>query len=306
MAVQTKIDKWLIDKWLGDFVETERLPQSYAALARDHFLPLADQLKQSFQGDTTIIGVNGAQGTGKTTFAKLLCAYWTKFCDLRGTQISLDDFYLTKAERAQRAKDIHQLFATRGVPGTHDVDLAQFTLTGLKALKAGERLAIPSFDKAIDDRRPKSDWPTTQGAQDFIIFEGWCVGSRPVSEAALTQPINALEQAQDKDGIWRKASNAYLGQDYQILFALVDKLIFLKAPDFETILGWRAEQEEKLAQTAGANKSHVMPRQEIENFIQYFERVTGENLRVLPESANYVFEFDRAHGIVDTCFKSDD
>ncbi|MEP3891896.1 MAG: P-loop NTPase fold protein [Hellea sp.] len=288
-----------VQKWLEEFIEAERLPQSYAAIAQDHFLPLADHLAKYLKQKPTIIGVNGAQGTGKTTFAKLLGGYWTKVCGLNGTQISLDDFYMTRAEREARAQNIHPLFATRGVPGTHDTDLALSTLRGLKALKTGDSLALPSFDKAIDNRKTKPDWTAANGSQDFIIFEGWCVGSRPVSEAALKTPINELEKKHDPKGQWRAAVNDYLAQDYQTVNALIDTLIVLNAPDFETVLAWRQEQEEKLALTAGPHRPHIMSPNQIENFIQYFERITRENLRILPQLADYVFGFDHGHRVIE-------
>ena len=42
---------------------------------------------------------------------------------LRAAILSLDDIYLSGADRLQRANTIHPLLATRGVPGTHDVGL---------------------------------------------------------------------------------------------------------------------------------------------------------------------------------------
>jgi len=172
--------------WVQHFIESEKLPPSFAALANDYFIPFAQQLVKSVelsrrQGVTFVIAVNGAQGTGKTTFAKFLSSYFRGFHGLNGADISLDDFYLTRAERRQRADEIHPLFLTRGVPGTHDTSLALSTINNLKNLESDETLALPSFDKAKDERKSQIDWPAVKGIQDFIIFEGWCVGSQPVS-----------------------------------------------------------------------------------------------------------------------------
>ncbi len=290
-------------QWLERFIKAEQLPDSYASLALDHFLPLAKHLipiinARRADGAPFVLGINGAQGTGKTTFAKLLIGYWTEICELNGSQISLDDFYLTREERKARADKVHALFATRGVPGTHDVDLAINILTRLKVLRDGEVLSLPRFDKALDDRRPEAAWPKALDAQDFIIFEGWCVGARPVSESELEMPINRLEAEQDREGLWRRVVNQNLAGNYQRLWSLIDRLVFLKAPDFETVLNWRIKQERHLARISGPDASHMMSDREVAKFIQFYERITKESLKTLTEAADYLFEFDRKHGVV--------
>jgi D-glycerate 3-kinase len=289
--------------WVRNFIEAERLPPTYQSVADDFLIPFAKHFVQPIkqhraEGAPMVIGVNGAQGTGKTTFAKFISAYLTDFHGLNGIQISLDDFYCTRGEREQRARDIHPLFLTRGVPGTHDTKLAISTLNGLKTLQSEETLALPSFDKASDDRKPKRDWPDAKGEQDFIIFEGWCVGSHPIPVSELKTPINELEENDDAQAIWRTAVNQFLGGDYQCLFSLIDVLIYLKTPDFETVLQWRTEQEIKLNQSAGPDKTNIMSPDAIANFIQHFERITRNDLRCLPPIVDYVFEFDRGHQIV--------
>ncbi|MEP4051306.1 MAG: P-loop NTPase fold protein [Litorimonas sp.] len=288
--------------WINGFIETERLPHSYVDLARNYFIPFADHLVTSIQrrpreGTSLFIGVNGAQGTGKTTFAKFLSSYLIAFHDLNGSHISLDDFYLTRAERQERASEIHPLFLVRGVPGTHDTALAISTFEKLKTLKRDEEMILPSFDKANDDRKPEEHWPKAMGVQDFIIFEGWCVGSRPVPVSELSASINVLEKIEDPQGIWRNAVNDYLVQDYQKLFSFIDELIFLKAPNFTVVLEWRREQEEKIA-AQHSGQSQIMSNDEVARFIRYFERITKDNLERLPSIADTVFEFDSTHQII--------
>jgi hypothetical protein len=58
-----------------------------------------------------VLGVSGAQGSGKTTFTGQLASCLAE----RGfavATLSLDDFYLTQVERAALARDKHPLFAT--------------------------------------------------------------------------------------------------------------------------------------------------------------------------------------------------
>ncbi len=70
----------------------------------------------------TVIGIAGAQGSGKSTLVRDL-AERLAGDGLRVATLSLDDLYLTRAVRQDLAARVHPLFATRGVPGTHDVAL---------------------------------------------------------------------------------------------------------------------------------------------------------------------------------------
>src|SRR5690606_19619873 len=149
--------------------------------------------------------------------------------------LSIDDLYLRRAERAELARTVHPLLRTRGVPGTHDVALG---LEAIAALERGEAAALPRFDKAADDRADEADWSRAAAGTRLLIVEGWCVGARPQAEAALTEPVNALERADDADGVWRGFANAALGGAYQRLFARLDRLVLLAAPGFEVVRRW--------------------------------------------------------------------
>ena len=92
------------------------------------------------------------------------------------TVLSLDDFYLTKAERESLAQRVHPLFATRGVPGTHDLALLRRTV---KALQNGDDIALPVFDKAADDRTNMVRRSHGGAPTQIVLLEGWCVGIPP-------------------------------------------------------------------------------------------------------------------------------
>lgn len=139
-----------------------------------------------------VLGIAGAQGSGKSTVAGVLAERH------RCPVLSLDDLYLDGAKRTALAKRVHPLFRTRGVPGTHDVALG---LRTIDALGKPGTTALPRFDKARDEPvTPEA----TAGAADLLIFEGWCLGARPQGPAALGRPINDLEARDDRDGTWHR------------------------------------------------------------------------------------------------------
>ena len=69
------------------------------------------------------VGLAGGQGTGKTTISSIIKIILEKYFKLKVFKISIDDFYKTRKERLNLSKRIHPMLMTRGVPGTHDVDL---------------------------------------------------------------------------------------------------------------------------------------------------------------------------------------
>lgn len=230
------------------------------------------------RGRPLVVGLCGAQGSGKSTIAAALVKRFD-----RAATLSLDDLYHARATRLALAREVHALFATRGVPGTHDVALGLATFA---ALDRGAPVRLPRFDKASDDRAPESEWPSAPAPCDLLVFEGWCVGAAPEQAAALDTPVNALERDEDAGCIWRRASNAALAGVYQTLFARIDALILLEAPDIATIVAWRREQEHALRATAtGAG---VMDDAAIARFVAHYERLTRHVLAELPARADLV------------------
>lgn len=234
-----------------------------------------------------VVGLCGPQGSGKSTLAAALAARFEG-----SAVLSLDDLYLSRAERQALARDVHPLFATRGVPGTHDVGLG---LQILAALDRNEAAPLPRFEKARDDRAEAASWPHAPPRSRLLLFEGWCVGARPQPAEALTHPINRLEAEEDPVGIWRTRANAALAGDYQRLFARIDLLVLLAPPAFETVLGWRLEQEHAL-RAAGATGSGVMDDAAVARFVQHYERLTRHILDEMPGRADLTLRLgtDRA------------
>jgi len=283
---------------ISAFILSQRLPAHYRAIIDRFWLPLAERIAADHDTGARIIGINGAQGTGKTTMAAVLSLLLQERHGLATAVISIDDFYLGRVERAQLAASVHPLLRTRGVPGTHDMKLAKQLIMQLRSAGKDSTISLPRFDKAMDDRLPQAQWPHYRGKADVILFEGWCVGTPAQPDASLSASINALEANEDADCRWRSYINARLADDYRRLFELIDLLIFLKAPDFQTVFCWRNQQEQRLmadSRDSALQGTYGMNRLQLVRFMQHFERLTRYNLEALPEIADIVFNFDRKH-----------
>lgn len=287
----------LTNQQLKEFISEHRLPEQFGDLIDEHYSPLARWLIQQHGPDETLfVGINGAQGTGKSTLAAFLRLALESNAGWHVAVLSIDDFYLSKAERGELGKRIHPLLATRGVPGTHDMPMLAACVEKLRNLAAETRLSLPRFDKARDDRANRDTWPVIAGPVDLIILEGWCVGSKPQPDAALLQPVNALERDEDPSGAWRRYVNEQLGGEYADLFAQLDALIFLRAPNMGAVHRWRLEQEEKLAAITPTAAESIMDSERLARFLQHYERLTSQNLVSLPDTADVILELDHNHG----------
>ncbi len=238
-----------------------------------------------------MVGFSGAQGSGKSTLVTALAEALAGE-DIATATLSLDDLYLTRAERQELAREVHPLFATRGAPGTHDMALG---LELLAALERGEAVRLPRFDKGSDDRAPIEAWPSAPQNAQVLLLEGWCLGARPQDPAALAEPVNALEAQEDPGGIWRRHANAALAGPYQDLFARIDRLVLLAAPDWQVVAQWREQQEAELRATGAAR---AMTGAEVQRFIQHYERLTRWILAEMPQRADLVVRLNHARGIV--------
>jgi D-glycerate 3-kinase len=235
-----------------------------------------------------VVGICGAQGSGKSTLADGLLQ-GLREAGVAAATLSIDDLYLTLAERERLAREVHPLLRTRGVPGTHDVDLG---LSAIGDIDARRPTLLPRFDKSRDDRAPVDRWQPVDQPLDVLLFEGWCVGARPQPPQDLVEPINALERDEDRDGRWRAYVNAALEGRYRALFGRIDLLILLAAPGFEVVRAWRIQQENDLRAHAEAGAPGLMNDDQIARFIQHYERITRHILAEMPGRADVTIALD--------------
>jgi len=271
---------------LERFIAEQGLPDSFQRTAELVCEPLAARAhrRRIDRKRCAVVGLCGAQGSGKTTIAR----YAARLLEQRGMRtvaLSLDDFYLTHDARQRLAKDIHPLLAVRGPPGTHDVGMAG---AAIDQLRSKGKVSLPRFDKAADTRAPRATWPTVASPVDVIILEGWCVGALSQGRAALVTPVNDLERDEDPKAVWRTYVNDQLDGPYQGLFGKLHDLVLLEAPSFEVVAGWREEQEAKLRATSAGG----MAPAEITRFVAHYERLTRWILSEMPGRADWVVTLD--------------
>ena len=258
------------------------------------YIPLSEWIYSIYKKDkkTKIIGLSGGQGAGKSTITGVLKLILKKKYKLNLCVFSIDDFYKTKNERKIMSKNIHPLFLTRGVPGTHDLKLVNKTLKNLKK-KNFKTVLVPRFDKSIDDRFQKRKWQKIKTRPNIIIFEGWCLGAKHQRNSEVKKPINIIERKYDAKYKWRKKVNKYLKNQYKKIFNKIDKLIYLKAPNFEQIYKWRLLQEEKLKLTSKSKKT--MSKSKVREFIMFYERITKQMMRDFAKISDLTIFLDKSH-----------
>ena len=258
------------------------------------YLPLSKWIYSVYEKDKKIkiFGLAGGQGAGKSTITEILKFILKNKYGLDLCIFSIDDFYKTKQERKKMSKVVHPLFLTRGVPGTHDVNLIMQTFNNLKKKKF-KSVLIPKFDKSKDDRAKKTKWLKVRQPPHIIIFEGWCVGAKQQTNEELKKPINFIEKEHDSDLEWRKKVNYYLKNSYRKIFQKIDKLIYLKAPSFNHIFEWRLLQEQKLKLTS--KNKEIMSKKEIRKFIMFYERITKQMMKDFIKISDLTIFLDEKH-----------
>ncbi|MBI2146401.1 hypothetical protein HYU22_03610 [Candidatus Woesearchaeota archaeon] len=229
--------------------------------------PLCHQIEQRYHPQkTVIIGIQGGQGTGKTTLSNFLKQHLIAH-GFRVQSFSIDDFYTSYRERQQLQQKYpnNPFYAiARGLPGTHRVKLLREIL---RKAKRGEDFTLPVFDKSLHHGAgdiSKKSIPV-KGRQDFILFEGWCLGLPTVSSKELIRisdnyklPLRTIDQKL----VFHKAVLKNI-RPYQPLWKFIDYFIMLKPDSSSLHLRWRRQQERELRQKTGKG----MKPQEIQQFV---------------------------------------
>jgi len=173
------------------------------------------------------IGLNGVQGAGKTTLVRcfpfsvtrrIISVDTSKVTALHSTLtqppyslaiaiFSIDDIYLTHDAQKQLAlsNPTNSLLQHRGQPSTHDLPLGLSLFSALRNHESNIR--IPAYDKSAyqghGDRADPSSWHTVnaEGEQkvQVVLFEGWCVGFRPLEEGELRRKWQTAKEEEERN-----------------------------------------------------------------------------------------------------------
>lgn len=217
-----------------------------------------DCLRERPAGRPLVVGLQAPQGAGKTTLVTHLLRRLPEW-GLNGTGVSVDDFYLTRAEQIALAAGHpgNPYLEHRGYPGTHDVALGATVLAALRECGAAtNNVRVPVYDKSAHggrgDRVPDADWRDVCGPLDIVLVEGWMLGFSPVSDERLS------------DGYLRPANKALAA--YDAWYRAVDVWIVLRAADPAYVLEWRVEAEERMK----ASGKPGLSREAITDYIRRF------------------------------------
>ena len=236
-----------------------------------------------------LIGVSGAQGSGKST----LCTYISQiFNDKKIPHIvlCLDDFYFPKQKRQEMSEIVHPLSKTRGVPGTHDTQLLTTVLKNLKTENTPIYLRLPKFCKVDDDLSKQNKWVVYRERPRFVFLEGWCVGARPEFVAGV--PETPWEKQNDREGIWKSWSRKECLK-YITIWNSLNYLILLKQEDFRQVEKNRWTQELNNLEKVGRKLSSS--KEEIREFCAHYESWTLALWKNLPQYANITLKCESGH-----------
>ncbi|MDX1392668.1 MAG: kinase, partial [Rheinheimera sp.] len=83
--------------------------------------------------------------------------------------------------------------------------------------------------------------------------------------------------------------NSQLAGPYADYWRLLKPLIWLNAPDWQSVCRWRAKQEQQLWQARGRG----MTEPELARFMMAFQRLTLASWQQLPASADYIISLNQ-------------
>lgn len=252
------------------------------------WLPTALDLAEARQkSDRTLVqGILGGQGTGKTTLGIVL-KFILGYLGFTVATLSLDDLYLTYVERqALQQRDPRLIW--RGPPGTHDVKLGLEVIERCLQQDNPNQILIPRFDKSAFKGAGDRTKPEAITKPDILLFEGWFVGVRPISEDCFDNPPAPIVTSEDLQ--FAKDSDRRL-RAYLPLWKKLDSLIVLYPKDYRLSKQWRKEAEQKAIATGKSGMSD----EEIDRFVEYFWKSVHPKLFIEPltKTADLVVEIER-------------
>lgn len=252
-----------------------------------------------------VLGVSGPQGAGKSYLTEHLINYLHQTRpQLKCIGLLLDDFYLTHAEQLAVSENARRsgnaLLMGRGLPGTHDVELALRTVLQLRG--GSGPVSVPVYDKSAFSGKGDrlKTWKSVCCPVDVVVFEGWMNGFRPIDETLFP----ALYFSAGSSIFVHKmhhllAINTDLAA-YEQFWAMFDRFIFLHTDDYRNIYRWRQQQEAALIAQGRAGMTPEQVTCFVDRYMVmyalYYERLCRKG--VAPKGCNFCIEIDDERRVV--------
>lgn len=244
-----------------------------------------------------VLGLTGLQGSGKSTWAKQIHEALTNRHGYKVLSLSLDDLYYDHETlvRLREENPKNGLLRTRGQPGTHDEILAQSFFKSLHTAEDSD-LYIPAYDKSKfggeGDRVPQSEWMSVSRKPpiDVLIFEGWCIGFRPIKDKEdLKKKWMDSKQSQKTDENFEprfsitclskhslksiEEVNANLDRYCSTFMGPrhFDYLVSLDTNDLRNVYRWRMHQESELRKRKGTGMTDEQVIEFVQGYMPSYE-----------------------------------
>jgi len=223
-------------------------------------------------GKPLFVGIEGPQGSGKTTLSRTLAKEIPNiYPKLKVIAFSMDDFYLTYVKQNELAKrNPDNILLSGRFLGTHDLDLLKKCMTTLSKTNSG--IDIPAYDKSKHDgkgdRLPFANWTHIRTPVDVVIFEGWFNGYRSYTEnkdvlrqweSIKRQHSVACEGISDGNIV---RLNHDLAQ-YEPIWKFFDAFVGITTDNIDNVYKWRLQQEHDLIKSTGSG----MTDNEVHSFV---------------------------------------
>lgn len=225
-----------------------------------------------------VIGIEGPQGSGKTTAATNIRVKLLEKINCNIVQFSMDDFYLTFEQQLNlnRENQDNKLLQGRGLPGTHDVELLMKIFKDLIDIGHDKSpVKIPVYDKSLHngkgDRLPLEKWNVVEKRVDLIIFEGWFNGYTSINtEETLIRKWNSIKATHprkfgDVEDRHIQKINCDLRR-YEQIWGLFDLFVCIKTENINNVYRWRLQQEHALIKKKGSGMTDM----EVETFVDRY------------------------------------
>ncbi|CAG8515420.1 1291_t:CDS:2 [Ambispora gerdemannii] len=227
-----------------------------------------------------IIGINGPQGSGKTTTCEQVVTEVSQKLKNNVITFSIDDFYLTHNDREaiSRANHGNKLLELRGLPGTHDIKLGTLTF---QSLCEQQPTRIPHYDKSLHngrgDRAPVSTWALISPPVSIVLFEGWSLGFKHLPETRLKQIYeSSLKSSSNSHLPSHKLEhlvsvNNFLEKYEREWYPFIDAFIHLDAKDINYVYKWRLQQEHTMRKRGLSGMSDAEVSDFVDRYMPAYE-----------------------------------